>query len=63
MLSVHSAAQEIKHYESLPVILLNLKSPILRGTLSLPPGALKQSCSALQNSLGGPAGYTQSTVL
>ena len=49
MLSGHSAAQVIcSIYESLPVVLLDLKFPILR-EVSAWPGTPKQSCSALQD--------------
>jgi hypothetical protein len=49
MLSGHSAAQVIcSIYESLPVVLLDLKFPILR-EVSACPGTPKQSCSALQD--------------
>ena len=42
MISGHSAAQEIKHIESLPVVFLDLKPSVLREVSAFPPGP--QSC-------------------
>ena len=38
MISGHSTAQEIKHIESLPVVLLDLKPSVLREVSAFPPG-------------------------
>ena len=54
MISGHSAAQEIKHIESLPVVLLDLKSSVLKEVSAFPPGPQSNLVPPCKISLGGP---------